>query len=75
MIQPRPVSVPTVQLKKNPFADLQAAHEQVVAEEKALPYEERLHDWIHVKPSMNGSSSPKRVVTLLLPVSGISITI
>jgi len=75
MNRSRPNPAPVAPLKKNPFADLQAAHQQVVVEEKALSYKDRVHDWIHVKPSMNGSSSPKRKVTLLLPVSGISITI
>ena len=66
---------PTASLAQNPFADLKAAHERVVKEEEAMPYQDRVKDWLHVKPSSHGSASRKRKVILLLPVSGSSIVV
>jgi hypothetical protein len=62
-------------LKRNPFADLKEAHRLAAKRDAAMPYAQRVEDWIHVKRSTNGSSSPKKKVILALPVSGTSIAI
>ena len=60
---------------KNPFADLKKAHKTAAENEKVIPYQKRVRDWIHVKRSTSGSTLPKKKVILSLPVSGVSIQI